>query len=63
MIHCVQLHYNNFMYNHQNKAVCLLLSYGSHLIKVKDYYENDEIGNFVNSTGTIEYWTGQWVSF
>ncbi|XP_076444633.1 uncharacterized protein LOC143282756 isoform X2 [Babylonia areolata] len=33
-------------------------SYGSHQVKVKDFYENDDIGKFVMSKGFTEYWIG-----
>lgn len=33
-------------------------SYGSQLLKVKDYYENDDIGKFVHNFRTTEYWIG-----
>ncbi|KAL8561778.1 hypothetical protein ACOMHN_010712 [Nucella lapillus] len=33
-------------------------SYGSQIVKVKDYFENDDIGKFAESKGSGEYWIG-----
>ncbi|XP_076460199.1 uncharacterized protein LOC143293161 [Babylonia areolata] len=33
-------------------------SYGSQMLKVKDFYENEAVGRFVDGHGTGEYWMG-----
>lgn len=33
-------------------------SYGAHLVRVKDYYDNAAVGNFITRLGQSEYWIG-----
>lgn len=45
--------------NHSKLKLSFHFSYGSQLVKVKDYYENADVGNFATSQALTEYWIGE----